>query len=191
MAFAALVVACGCKKEANKTILTGHVIEYGTSKPVAGAAVYVISQQGDPFGNPVYVTIDSFLTDAAGAFHREYLDKNLPGGEAVSVYKSGYRYEQDLPFHSGENNLEVVLKPYAWLKLRTIPDQGESTIGVSIDAVGYSFFIYSVEGDSSRVFEILGNRDVKITWFTYQPTQEYSATTYCPGGDTTYYELHF
>lgn len=188
---AATLVHLSCAKEPAKTTLSGRVIEYGTAEPVPDAQVFVISQEGDPFGPSVSVIADSFRTAADGTFHREYLNDDLSGGEYVSVYKPGFRYEKDLPFHNGENNLEVVLQPYAWLKLRTVPDQAESTIGVSIDAFGYPFFIYSFEGDSSRVFEILGNQDVMITWFTYQPTQEHSYSIYCPGGDTTYYELHF
>ena len=188
---AGLLVQLSCTKEPAKTTLSGRVIEYGTAKPVPDALVYVISQEGEPFGPSVSVIADSFRTATDGTFHREYLNDDLSGGEYVSVYKPGFRYEKDLPFHNGENNLEVVLRPYAWLKLRTVPNLGESYIGVDIDGVGYLLTYDSVTGDTTRVFDILGNRDIKITWFTYQPTEEHSTSIYCPGGDTTYYELHF
>ena len=188
---AATLVHLSCAKEPAKTTLSGRVIEYGTAEPVPDAQVFVISQEVDPFGPSVSVIADSFRTAADGTFHREYLNDDLSGGEYVSVYKPGFRYEKDLPFHNGENNLEVVLRPYAWLKLKTVPDLGESYIDVDVE-IGYWLTYDSVTGDTTRIFEILGNRYVNIRWIPYSNTSIlYKDSIYCPGGDTTYYELHF
>ena len=187
---AATLVHLSCAKEPAKTTLSGRVIEYGTAEPVPDAQVFVISQEGDPFGPSVSVIADSFRTAADGTFHREYLNDDLSGGEYVSVYKPGFRYEKDLPFHNGENNLEVVLRPYAWLKLIPVADQGETLISVNISEVGYGLMIGQFS-DTVRVFEILGNKDVTIRWGPWGGTEKIEEVIYCPGGDTTCYELHF
>ncbi len=187
-----VLVQLSCSKEPAKTTLSGRVIEYGTAKPVPEALVYVISQEGEPFGPSVSVIADSFRTAADGTFHREYLNDDLSGGEYVSVYKPGFRYEKDLPFHNGENNLEVILQPFAWLKLRAIPDQGNSLISVYVEGIGYSLTFGSIAGDTTNIYEILGNRNIEIGWVPFSNPSNYTQNfIYCPGNDTTYCELHF
>ena len=189
--FAGLFVHLSCAREPAKTTLSGRVIEYGTAKPVPDAQVFVISQEGDPFGPSVSVIADSFRTAADGTFHREYLNDDLSGGEYVAVYKPGFRYEKDLPFHNGENNLEVVLQPYAWFKLKTVPDQGEPLITVYIEGIGHTLTFGTVTGDTTTIYEILGNRNIKFRWGPWGSTDKIEEFIYCPGGDTTFYELHF
>ena len=109
-----------CRKEPNKTVIQGRITEYGTNTPIQGARIYLWCYSGEIFGPTGSSFVDSLVTDVNGAFHAEFLDKDLCGGIYLSAFKEGYFYKNDLDIHSGVHDLEIVLDPEAWLKIRCI-----------------------------------------------------------------------
>ena len=178
-----------CHKDPNKTIFQGHITEYGTKAPIPGARIYLWCYNGEIFGPTGSSFIDSLVTDASGAFHTEYLDRDLCGGIYLSAFKEGFFYRSDIDIHSGVNDLEVVLDPEAWLKLVTIPDLGQwSHLGF-----GGTFSPHSVDaikGIESQIFMGRGGREVVLHWGPSAGIV-FSDSIYLVPHDTTVYSIHY
>ena len=180
-------------KEANKTIIQGHVTEYGTDAPIQGARVYLWCANGEIFGPTSSSFIDSLITDAEGAFHTEYLDRELCGSVYLSAYKEGFFYKSDIDIHGGVNDLEVVLDPKAWLKIVTIPDLGIYHIDIGGDFLGAaSFDVYASDGNQVRLFQTRGNRTKHIFWMPWEEEdQTVFDSVFVHTLDTTVYIIHY
>ena len=178
-------------KEANKIIIQGHVTEYGTDAPIQGARIYLWCSNGEIFGSNGTSFIDSLVTDVEGAFHIEYLDRELCGGVYLSAFKEGFFYKSDIDIHSGVNDLEVMLDPEAWLRILTAPD-GQTNydhIGVGGD---FSFETSAFEGTKEHVYITRGNRDKIVGWGPFNdPSINFIDTIYVLGGDTVSHVIHY
>jgi len=190
-----LVVAwlssCHKDKEENKTVIQGHVTEYGTDAPISGARIYLWCANGEIFGPTGSSFIDSLVTDAEGAFHTDYLDRELCGGIFLSAYKEGFFYKSDIDIHGGVNDLEVVLDPEAWLKLVTIPDlEMWQSLGFGGSISPHS--VDSFEGTQEQLFEYPGGRKLVLHWGPFSnPTISYSDSIFLTPHDTTIYTIHY
>ena len=183
-----------CHKDPNKTVIQGNITEYGTNAPIPGARIYLWCYNGEIFGPTGSSFIDSLVTDASGAFHTEYLDRDLCGGIYLSAFKEGFFYRSDIDIHSGVNDLEVVLDPEAWLKVVTVPGMdmgGISFSGTFTGAAGWS--TYPNEGTQIYFFSTLGNRIKYIDWaYWSNPNATFKTDSiYLPGHDTTTYTIHY
>ena len=190
---AAWLSSCHKDKDANKTIIQGHVTEYGTDAPIQGARVYLWCANGEIFGPTGSSFIDSLVTDAEGAFHTEYLDRELCGGVYLSAYKEGFFYKSDIDIHGGVNDLEVVLDPEAWLKIVTIPDIGIYHLSIGGDFMGASGFdVYSSDGLQEHLFQTRGNRMKQIFWREWgMVDQTLLDSIFVHHLDTTVYIIHY
>ena len=182
-----------CRKEPNKTVIQGRITEYGTNTPIQGARIYLWCYSGEIFGPTGSSFVDSLVTDANGAFHAEFLDKDLCGGIYLSAFKEGYFYKNDLDIHSGVNDLEIVLDPEAWLRVVTVPDVGVYHLDIGGDFLGAaSFDVYATNGTQEHFFSTRGNRIKHIFWL---PWGELDKTVYdsiyVKGLDTTTYTIHY
>jgi hypothetical protein len=183
-----------CHNDPNKTVIQGHITEYGTNAPIPGARVYLWCYSGEIFGPTGSSFIDSLVTDISGAFHAEYLDRDLCGGVYLSAFKEGFFYRSDIDIHTGLNDLEVVLDPEAWLNLRTVPDQGGNSIvvGGSNFYGGSGFYVYSIDGDTSFIFKTKGNEIKYIRWYSGSGyTENHQDSIFLPGLQTTNYTIHY
>lgn len=192
-----LAIGCtwmlSCRKDPNKTIIQGHITAYGTNAPIEGARIYLWCYTGEIFGPTGSSFIDSLVTDASGAFHTEYLDKDLCGGIYLSAFKEGYFYKSDIDIHSGVNDLEVVLDPKSWLKVTTIPDIGIYHLVIGGDFMGTSGFdVFSSDVLQEHYFETRGNRMKQIFW---RESGDLNHTTFdsvfVHGLDTSIYTIHY
>ena len=184
-----------CHKDPGSTIFQGYVTAYGTGEPLEGARVYVLCETAGYFGASKTELIDSLVTDEKGYFHIEYPNKGLCGGIFLTAYKEGYFYNTAIYTHTGLNDLEVVMDPKAWVKIRCIADQGQSTLDFQIDNYSESTNIYQ---SKDTVFNYLrgnsplyGNRDERISWTTYPNNKYYQDTVFLKGLDTTVYTIHY
>jgi hypothetical protein len=183
-----------CDKAPQKTIIQGHITAYGTNKPIEGARIYLWCYDGEIFGPTRSSFVDSLVTDETGAFHTEYLDRELCGGIYLSAYKEGYFYRNDIDIHGGVNDLDVVLDPEAWLELKTIPDQGGSSIIVAgSNFYGASGFdVYSNQGNTNFVFKTKGNEIKYIRWYSGIGNNDlHQDSIFLSGLDTTIYTIHY
>ena len=180
-----------CRKEPNKTVIQGRITEYGTNTPIQGARIYLWCYSGEIFGPTGSSFVDSLVTDVNGAFHAEFLDKDLCGGIYLSAFKEGYFYKNDLDIHSGVHDLEIVLDPEAWLRLITIPDIGMwQSLGF-----GGSFSphaVFTSERTEEQIFATSGGRKIVLHWGPFSsPTVIYSDSIYITPHDTTIYVIHY
>ena len=180
-----------CHNDPNKTVIQGHITEYGTNVPIPGARVYLWCYSGEIFGPTGSSFIDSLVTDESGAFHAEYLDRDLCGGVYLSSFKEGFFYRSDIDIHTGLNDLEVVLDPEAWLKLVTIPDLG---IWQSLGFGGSNspHVVDSFEGTQEQLFAYPGGRKIVLHWGPFaNPEISYSDSIFLVPHDTTLYSIHY
>lgn len=180
-----------CHNDPNKTVIQGHITEYGTNAPIPGARVYLWCYSGEIFGPTGSSFIDSLVTDVSGAFHAEYLDRDLCGGVYLSAFKEGFFYRSDIDIHTGLNDLEVVLDPEAWLKLVTIPDLGiwqSLGFGGSISP----HVVDSFEGTQEQLFAYPGGKKIVLHWGPFaNPEISYSDSIFLVPHDTTLYSIHY
>lgn len=194
IAAAWLLALPGCRKPDTSTTLRGKVVEYGTGTGVAGAKIYLLCQSGPVFGGGTSNILDTFYTEADGSFYRYYEYDELCGGSYLFVYKDGYNKVDALAFHTGDNDLTITLDPWAWVALRTIPDQGMKWISVVGDWDSPYKLINPNEGDTIRYYKCLGNREIGIRWrnesVTGSPVMG-DQKIYCPGHDTTDFTINY
>ena len=189
----ALILLASCRKDPVKTIVQGHITEYGSGEPLPGARIYLWCYSGEIFGPSGSSFVDSLVPDAQGYFHAEYNDRDLCGGIYLSAYKKGYFYKEDIDIHSGVNDLEIVLDPYSWLKVKTIPHNEIYHLAIGGDFLGASGFdVFSSDGIQERIFETKGGRYKQIYWFPWGELNKILTDSVFVGGlDTTTYIIHY
>ena len=191
----ALILLASCRKDPVKTIVQGHITEYGSGEPLPGARIYLWCYNGEIFGPSGSSFVDSLVPDAQGYFHAEYNDRDLCGGIYLSAYKKGYFYKEDIDIHSGVNDLEIVLIPQAWIKVRCIADEGQSSLEFQVDNYSQSISKYLSQDTIFRYLggysPLWGNSKEEISWRTYPNNAYYQDTVFLRGLDTTLYTIHY
>ena len=193
VAWLALLALPSCRKNPDtKVIIHGRVTEYGTSKPVADARIYVLCYDG-VIGSPSSYLTDSILTDADGRFYREYEDAVLCDGVYLIPYKEGYYKGSEIDLTTDNLPHEVVLDPEAWLKIVTVPDMGIYHLDIGGNFLGAaSFVVYASDGNQEHYFQTSGNRTKHIFWMPWgELDQAVFDSIYVQGLDTTIYTIHY
>ncbi|MDX1910429.1 MAG: carboxypeptidase-like regulatory domain-containing protein [Saprospiraceae bacterium] len=183
-----------CRKAENSTIIKGRVVAYGTNEPIAGARIYLLCYSGQIFGPTSSSFVDSLVTDDNGAFFAEFAQGELCGSIYLSAFKEGYHFKRDIDIVTGVNDLEVVLDPEAWLKIRCMANQGQTS--VSFQVLNYANSISNfMSSDTTFSYlsgvSIYGNRWQRIGWKT-SPNQVYHQDSiFITGLDTTIYTIQY
>lgn len=191
-----------CKKD--KTIIVnGTVVDETRSLTgISNATVYLQERKSDLtcFSCLPY-TIATYNADASGHFSFSFEGRE---GYVYSVVGSATNYFSNIA--SGDDisvdsrtkdNIEVTLKPVAWLKLHlknTTPFDGTDQIGADNSFVtggGGTFSGTTV--DTIVVGSVYGNNDVKVVWFVTKNGLQtpHSAILFCPRFDTTSYNINY
>ena len=185
-----------CKKDEPRTVhIKGRVTEYGTGKPIADARIYMLCDNSVVLGPSGSSLTDSIITDIDGRFDRTYPDADLCGSLYLLPYKKGYFKGNEIDLTTEFKELDIILIPEAWLKIRAIPDLGNTSANVFCRGGGTSFEhdFNVLDGDSTFVFPYVffGNSDIEIIWHSPPSSQEYRDTIFCPAQDTTAYTIHY
>lgn len=183
-----------CRKAENSTIIKGRVVAYGTNEPIAGARIYLLCYSGQIFGPTSSSFVDSLVTDDNGAFFAEFAQGELCGSIYLSAFKEGYHFKRDIDIVTGVNDLEIILDPFAWLKVMTIPDITGNMIsftGTFTGAAGWT--TGGSEGTKEYLFETQGNRQHLIRWsyWSTPPVTSTEDSVYLMEHDTLVYMLHY
>lgn len=190
-----------CKKD--KTIIVnGTVVDETRSLTgISNATVYLQERKPDLtcFSCLPY-TIATYNADASGHFNFSFEGRK---GYAYSVVGSATNYFNNIA--SGDDisvdsrtkdNIEVTLKPVAWLKLHlknTTPFDGSDQIGISGGFTGSPLQYYGMSVDSICFFKVSGNSNVRIGWGVIKNgiQTNYLGSVYCPRFDTTSYNINY
>ena len=109
-----------CRKEDNTTSATGRVLQFGTNIPIEGATVYLqeCSSEGLFTGTGACTTIDTVITGVDGRY--EFIDFSSAGSHSIIAEANQY-YDLlesvSVVDFENDNMNDIVLTPYAWLKL--------------------------------------------------------------------------
>ncbi len=190
-----------CKKD-KLTKVTGVVVDETRSlSGINNATVYLQERKSDLtcFSCLPY-TIATYNADASGHFSFSFEDRE---GYAYTVVGSATNYFSNIATGDDvsvdsrtKNNIEVTLKPVAWLKLHlknTTPFDGSDQIGISGNMHGVPQQYYGMSIDSICFFEVFGNSDVNINWGVIKNTTQtnYSGYVHCPRFDTTSFNINY
>ena len=180
-----------------KGIITGSAVDYTTNAGVPNATVFLLGNDGGGTwvggGTPSFF-IDQTTADANGnfAFQVEYNEEIGYLCSAISDLYFDYNDEFSVDkYSSGVVNVEVKLRPKAWLSL-TIKSVNDYE---SFDYIGINStpsYIFYGEVDTSQIISVWGNDLYNLVWFIYEDginNGSESADIYCPSFDTTYFEL--
>ena len=108
-------------------------------------------------------------------------------------YKKGYFKGNEIDLTTDFKELDITLDPEAWLKIVTVPNNGESTIWFSGTFTGASGWdAHKNKGTQEFLFLTTGNRDKTVNWGNYQQAGAIGRDTiYLPAHDTTTYTIHY
>ena len=140
----------------------GHILEYGTNAPIPNALVYIQECESESLGNISCQQIDTVFSDADGYYQFPV------SGFRVNAQKNGF-FSDDNSFTyvdvGNETTTDVVLSPYAWLKVTLKNESG----AYLINTPGPEHNYYLAKGEI-RDFTILGfgNREANFLFSVYQ-----------------------
>ena len=190
-----------CKKNKSTTV-KGTVVD--ATRSLAGinnATIYLQEKDANlTCFSCLPQTIATYNADALGHFSFSFEGKN---GYSYSIVASATNYYSNIGSgdysslnNNEKNNIEVPLKPIAWLKLHlknTIPFDGSDQIGISGDMFGVPQQYYGSSIDSTCFFEVYGNNNINITWGIIKNSIQtnYSGLIFCPSFDTTSYNINY
>ena len=197
-----IVLISSCAKN-DLTIIEGHILEYGTDKPIEGATVEIMREIIIDWQVSQHV-IDEVLTDEDGYFYWETDENPMEDSYGIKRITSPqhffYRCSNDI--NCGDiveylDKYEVVvhLDPIAYLQLHV--EDVEELEGNYIRFGGTMFDNYSVElfGDSyEESFIVRGNRK-ELTRLNYTfeegPNITKTDSLLVPAHDTLNYKLEY
>jgi len=110
-----LTALAACSKDDGIHTWEGKVLEYGTMKPVPGAAVYLIEAKGSILGPTIKSVVDSTLSDINGYF--KFTFEFNPYISEISGKAHNYFDGSDVIGSTKNTNKDLILDPYAWLKV--------------------------------------------------------------------------
>ncbi|MEO6759454.1 MAG: hypothetical protein ABIO24_08360 [Saprospiraceae bacterium] len=215
LAFLWLLVLTDCTlhyKENENKPAAGHVLEFGTLKPIPEAVVTLYKYEGEVFGSFSCSSLDSTHSNSEGQY--AFSQTGFLANARKAGYFTDFTTEKNVLFGT-EDQTDIILPPYAWLQVTIRNESGAYQItapGPDAKSTGRSFYL-SEGADSTFVIFSAGNDDYKYIFsvipvagghatedlqaFTIlnkngqsiAPSHENSAATwfkiYLPGHDTT------
>ncbi len=190
-----MILLSQCQKEPATTFikLSGRVLELESNKPIPNAKVGIYEEGGEFLGSTWTRLLDSFRTDANGFYH--YEKHNLDKGSSffLSVAANKYiTYDPNNYLITGQevNNLDVVLSPYAWIKVHIKNvnpfDSSDKIILSGNTYIGNSF-------EKEIIYQISGNKNLRITWSVYKNSlwRHFSDSVKVNAHDTLKYQIFY
>ncbi len=195
-----IVLFTACKKD-KTTSVNGTVVDATRSlSGVSNATVYLQESSGGLFCfSCLPYTIATYNADAMGHFSFSFEAKK---GSSYSLVGSAPNYFSSIGTDytslnkNTKNNIEVELRPVAWLKLHLkniTPFDGSDQIGISGDMEGVPEQYYGMSVDSICFFKVSGNSNVRIGWGVIKNgiQTNYLGLVYCPRFDTIAYNINY
>lgn len=200
-----IIYTYSCKKDPfeNKTVIEGHILEYGSEKPLLNVKIYFSGLvNSEAFGTEIWSTVDSISTDQNGYVYYEYNHNEVTIDKAT--FKTPHLYYPIMLHAINErqvNDISRMVEPYAWVNVHVknidpfnSSDNISFTVspGFSIGATGGWYNLYGEDIDQEILFKTIGNKDnTKILWTVIKNGMsfEYRDTVYFNAHDTTYYEI--
>ncbi len=194
-----MILLSQCQKEPATTFikLSGRVLELESNKPIPNAKVGIYEEGGEFLGSTWTRLLDSFRTDANGFYH--YEKHNLDKGSSffLSVAANKYiTYDPNNYLITGQevNNLDVVLSPYAWIKVHVknvnpFNDRDSIILG---DVVGTLRGIYvGTNVELNYINRVFGNTAMLASWTVAKNGigHSFKDTIWIPAHDTLSYEI--
>ena len=142
-----LLAYTSCKKDPfeNKTIIEGHILEYGSEKPLPNVRIYLQRLDGPAYGPYHWTVVDSIFTDANGYVHYEF--NHNEGTIDKCTFKTPNRYYK-IDFavvnSSRVNDISRSVIPYAWVNVHVKnvnPFNTSDLIRYNISGGGESYFL--------------------------------------------------
>ena len=199
-----LILIAGCSdKDIIKGIdVSGYVFEYGTLDPIEGARVYLVTGSSGNWG-----TTDTLVTGPDGRYAFRHPEREPGTLVALYVFADDYYdiIEADVPLPWKKQEIDIVMDPYAWLKLHVINTNPESFLdiirirgnweipyGNNIWAGGVLDDIVGDQVDITIILRTLGNRDIPMLWRVIKAEDIiYRDTIFAIAHDTTFIEFQY
>lgn len=189
----ALLIVTGCTKSNQTTpyptSVSGRILEDGSYKPVRGAFVYLIKENGSIVSGSS--TKKVIQTDTSGKFSFE-----SDGQQALSLYVTAAGYwETPVPRLIDRPAFDIVLSPAATLAIHIVnatPYNDKDEFGLSAfdgnDGLIYGKYVDTIISDIVR-----GNSMHAIYWGSKKHgINKYdSAKIYCPAHQTSKVEIKY
>jgi hypothetical protein len=198
-----LFLMAHCKKDdtflGDHTIAEGIIKEDGTGKAVANVQVRLRKCTYQLLGSSSCMTIDTIRTDANGFYHFDFKhDKAFDYELRVSPDDEKYLViHNDAPLENGRynKNINLIITPYAWIKLRIRkkPPFFFDSLALYGGPHGNPDWYVGEQIDSLLKFEVIGNTKQLLGWTVYRMGSKTTSETYlyCPGHDTTNFEISY
>lgn len=197
--FLLLLLVLGCNKDRDTRTVEGTVIAFGTNEPIEKAMVILqLGAGATSFGGGASVSRkDTFITEADGNYFFSYKVNDFPYSNLVAKHDE-YFFKNPPDGIVGPNYyFDIVMDPYAWVKLHiknTLPVNSLDNIRYNGSWGGGSPLFYNgMDVDSYVLKQVLGNRDINVYWWITKNNVKTSLSdiVYCPGGDTTLFEIFY
>ena len=194
-----LLMLAECRKPDKTTYIktSGKVLEFGSNKPIKNAKVGIYEEGGEFLGSTWTKLVDTTRTDATGAYH---FDKgNLDKGSSFfisAVADKYYTYDPNNYLVTGQEvtNLNIVLDPFAWIKVHVKnvnPFDDNDRIGLGNGIGTLQIFYTGTNIELNYINKLKGNLPISIDWSVTKNgiRQEYKDTIKIPAHDTLKYEI--
>ncbi len=192
-----------CQKDdtylGDHTIAEGIITEKGSGKPVANVQMRLRRCTYQVFGSSSCETIDTVRTDAKGFFsfnfkhekEYQYEIRAVPDAERYFVENN------DAPLEKGRysNKINLVLTPYAWIKLRIKkePPFVYDSLALYGGPNGNPDWYMGEKIDSTFKYRVSGNTTQYFGWEVYRKNSKVltKGNIYCPAFDTVTYQINY
>jgi hypothetical protein len=182
-----------CHKEANNFIkVSGKVLEFGSTKPIANAKVGIYEEGGAFLGTTWTKLVDSTHTDVNGFYN---IDKpNIDVGSSFYISAAAekyYTFEPTKYLSTGKAvTNEIILDPFAWIKIH-VKNVNPFDTNDKIIINGSTYTGKNFEQDFT--YKIIGNKNFSIEWSVQRNniSTSFSDSTKVVAHDTSKYEIRY
>lgn len=142
----------------------GRVLEYGTLTPIEGAIVTLYACEGELLGSFSCKAIDSILSGNDGRY--DFTQTGFLTNARKNGYFSDNTTEAQVLFGS-EDKADIILPPYAWLKVTLRNESGAYGIGSSqlLDFLSPPILVQQKGKEYSVLKLVKGNKPYKLIFF--------------------------
>ncbi|HLF64118.1 MAG TPA: hypothetical protein VI603_10210 [Saprospiraceae bacterium] len=184
----------GCVESHKGLDVSGYVLEYGTLDPVEGARVYLVGGSAGGVYGPNWNLVDTFITGPDGKY--SFRRSEEPVIVALYVYADQYYdiIEKAVKFPERKQEIDIVMDPYAWLKLNVrIVDFNPDLILRYYGGGGTHGNYLLGGGEINELNLIQGNRYQRIAWSATvgNNMEPFLDSIYVSAFDTVYYEIQY
>ncbi|MBL7816635.1 MAG: hypothetical protein JNL70_16560 [Saprospiraceae bacterium] len=194
-----LLILAHCRKPDKTTYIktSGKVLEFGSNKPIKNAKVGIYEEGGEFLGSTWTKLVDTTRTDANGFYHFDKGDLDKGSSFFISAAADKYyTYDPNNYLITGQEvtNLNIVLDPFAWIKVHVknvnpFDDRDSLILGNVVGHIPNILVGKNIE--LNYINKVFGNRDMRAGWsFSKNNNWIFKADTLnIPAHDTLNYEI--